>query len=66
MTDIEALTRKRLDTEAAVILPPQDGISVLQSIREPVTTTILDPWYNKGVGGVREDYHHRTTTVVAG
>jgi len=57
MTEIETLIKKQLDTKGVVILPPQDVMSALQSMREPVTTTILDPWYNKGVGGVREDYH---------
>jgi len=37
------------------ILSPQD---VLLTIRDSpqVTTTILDPWYNKGIGGVRDGY----------
>jgi hypothetical protein len=38
------------------ILPPQDVFATLSSITEPVTTTILDPWYNKGFGGTRPDY----------
>ena len=40
-----------------VILPPQDVMDTLAAISQPVTTTILDPWYNKGVGGVRQDYY---------
>ena len=31
-------------------------METIASVKEPVTTTILDPWYNRGVGGVREDY----------
>ena len=38
------------------ILEAQDVIDTLSSIRQSVTTTILDPWYNKGFGGVRDDY----------
>lgn len=43
--------------DAITILPPQDVMDTLKAIRQPVTTTILDPWYNKGVGGVRLDYY---------
>jgi len=39
------------------ILPPQDVFATLAGIRESVTTTILDPWYNKGFGGTRPDYY---------
>lgn len=39
------------------IRPPQDVMDTLRSIKQPVTTAILDPWYNKGVGGVRPDYY---------
>lgn len=47
------------------ILPPQDVLDTLASIQETVTTTILDPWYNKGVGGVREGYREWLNQVVA-
>lgn len=40
-----------------LVLPPNDVMNTLSKIDEPVTTTILDPWYNKGVGGIRPDYH---------
>lgn len=38
------------------LLPPQEALNSIQQISEPITTTILDPWYNKGVGGTRSDY----------
>lgn len=49
-----ALTR-----EGVVILPPMDvylsaRLLVLLGIK--AQTTIFDPWYNKGVGGERDDY----------
>jgi len=43
--------------DGIIILPPQDVMDTLRMIRRPVTTTILDPWYNKGAGGVRSDYY---------
>jgi len=40
-----------------LLLSPADAMVTLASINERVTTTILDPWYNKGVGGVVDGYH---------
>ena len=37
------------------ILPAQDVFKTLREVPQ-VTTTILDPWYNRGVGGEREGY----------
>jgi len=47
-----------------VILPPQDVLMTLQQVKSPVKTTILDPWYNKGVGGVRPDYYEWLSSVL--
>jgi len=46
------------------ILPPQDVLETLSSIDREVTTTILDPWYNKGIGGTRDDYDQWLKKVV--
>lgn len=35
----------------------QDVFKTLKNIHSEVTATILDPWYNRGVGGVRSDYN---------
>lgn len=53
-----------LQDEGTVILPPQDVLVTLNSLPFPVTTTILDPWYNKGIGGVRDDYYDWLFTVL--
>ena len=62
-------TIEPIATEATIgrvtLLTPQDVLDTLASIREPVVTTILDPWYNKGVGGIRHDYREWLNTVVA-
>jgi hypothetical protein len=47
-----------------VVLPARDVFDTIRGVEEPVTTTILDPWYNKGVGGIREDYEEWLTAVV--
>jgi len=39
-----------------VILPPKDVMDILDVINFHITTTILDPWYNRGIGGEKEDY----------
>jgi len=53
-----------MNSQSIVILPAQDVLETIRSIKEPVTTTILDPWYNKGVGGVRGDYYQWLFTVL--
>lgn len=35
---------------------PQDVEDTLTSLTAPVTVVMLDPWYNKGIGGERPDY----------
>ncbi|MBM3237632.1 site-specific DNA-methyltransferase [Candidatus Poribacteria bacterium] len=55
---------KTLQPSDIVILPPQDVMQTLQGVGQLVTTTILDPWYNKGVGGVRPDYYEWLFSVV--
>ena len=35
---------------------PQDVLETLAAVRTPVTVIMLDPWYNKGIGGTRADY----------
>ena len=48
-----------ISRDGVVVLPPMDVHDTLRLTRllsAPVVTTVLDPWYNKGVGGVRDDY----------
>ncbi len=47
------------------LYPPADVLTTLRAQSEPVAVTMLDPWYNRGVGGEREDYHDWLATVVA-
>lgn len=49
----------RLGRDGAVILPPMDievSSRLLLSLGFHAQCCVLDPWYNKGVGGVRDDY----------
>ena len=52
------------DYDTIQVLSPRDVFKTLSIIEEDVTTTILDPWYNKGVGGVREDYQDWLNSVI--
>ena len=45
-------------------LPPADVLETLNHAPASVTTTILDPWYNKGAGGYRDDYHNWLESVI--
>jgi len=49
----------KLDKDGVVILPEmdvKDSMKFMFSLGYRPTTTILDPWYNRGIGGVRNDY----------
>ena len=47
---------KLINENDIVILSPRDVMETLDLIDFHVTTTMLDPWYNRGIGGVSEDY----------
>lgn len=53
------LINTSLEDNNVAILPPMDvydSINLLKKLGYRASVTMLDPWYNKGVGGVREDY----------
>lgn len=63
MTALALETQTTLQTElersGVVILPPMDAKQSTRLLREfgiKPQATILDPWYNRGTGGVRDDY----------
>jgi len=48
-----------LIADGIAILPPAEAKQTLEKLASlgiQVQTTILDPWYNKGIGGTRNDY----------
>lgn len=56
---LKNLIAAQLEENSIVILPPMDvftSFRLLSNINTKVDVTMLDPWYNKGIGGVREDY----------
>lgn len=48
-----------LEQDGVVILPPQDvkqTLSLVSLLGYQFNTVMLDPWYNKGFGGIQDDY----------
>lgn len=48
-----------LERDGVVILPPQDvkqTLALVQQLDYHFDTAMLDPWYNKGFGGMQDDY----------
>jgi len=58
------MKKQRKLSNQILILPPQDVVKAISQLSKPVTATILDPWYNKGVGGVQENYIEWLSEVV--
>ena len=58
---------KSLEDHGVAILPPQDVTHTLQlmkSLNYNFDTVMLDPWYNKGVGGLQDNYLSFFTQVI--
>jgi site-specific DNA-methyltransferase (adenine-specific) len=47
-----------------ILLPPCDALQTIRLVKDHVQVTMLDPWYNKGVGGKRDDYIPWLVTVI--
>ncbi len=57
--DLSLSIDTELKNNGVVILPPMDisdSFRLLSNYTSRVDVCMLDPWYNKGVGGVRDDY----------
>lgn len=55
--------RTRAGDTSVRVLAPADVMATL-SMTERVGAVILDPWYNKGTGGCRTDYHDWLSSVI--
>jgi hypothetical protein len=64
---VESSTRLLTATEKSLVTlyKPQDVIDTLKNVHVNVNVIMLDPWYNKGIGGVRHDYDEWLASVVA-
>ena len=58
-TGTKAFIDNLLDKDGIVVLPPmeaKDSMRLITQLGYNPQMTMLDPWYNRGTGGVREDY----------
>jgi site-specific DNA-methyltransferase (adenine-specific) len=63
-----ALLRSNLEATSVTILPPQDIVETLEMLEGQgihAQALMLDPWYNKGIGGVRGDYQEFIVDLLA-
>lgn len=59
--------KNRLDTEGLVLLEPLDvrvSLLLMKHLGVVFDVVMLDPWYNKGVGGVQEGYKDTFLKVI--
>jgi site-specific DNA-methyltransferase (adenine-specific) len=65
--EIKQAVALSIQADGLAILPPLEAKSSFHLLTElglKPKTTILDPWYNKGVGGTREDYKEYITDLL--
>lgn len=58
-SDLKTAISEALEHDGVAILPPQDVKRTLALVRRldyHFDTAMLDPWYNKGFGGMQDDY----------
>jgi site-specific DNA-methyltransferase (adenine-specific) len=57
--DLRQVIEQRLDKDGVVIFPEieaKESMQVISLLGLRPAATIIDPWYNRGIGGVRQDY----------
>src|SRR5437016_6225980 len=58
-----------LMTDGIAILPPfdvEESLTLMNDLHLYPTVTMLDPWYNKGFGGIRDDYTEYVSRLLDG
>ena len=67
LEEIRGKIETGLERDDVIILPPMDvhvSAQLLVLLGVNAQTTILDPWYNKGVGGERDDYPQYIVSIL--
>jgi hypothetical protein len=65
---ISSLLQESIADSGIAILPPMDvvdSLRLMDRLGVKGAATLVDPWYNKGVGGVRDDYDDFINTILA-
>ena len=68
LADIKDAIDEAIDRDGVALLPPQDvkqTISLARLLNYHFDTVMLDPWYNKGFGGMQENYQSFFLDVIA-
>jgi len=66
--NINILINNSLEHNNVAILPPMDvynSVNLLKKLGYKASLTMIDPWYNKGIGGVRKDYVEYIVGILA-
>jgi site-specific DNA-methyltransferase (adenine-specific) len=69
LQEAERAIQSSLSESGLIILPPMDAqrsLRLMAMLGLRAQTTMLDPWYNKGVGGVRNDYQEHILDLLNG
>jgi site-specific DNA-methyltransferase (adenine-specific) len=64
---LRQLLDQRLEKYGVLILPEMEAkisMQLISSLGYRPITTILDPWYNRGIGGMRDDYVNYILEIV--
>jgi hypothetical protein len=59
LVELKRVIDESLTNYGIAILPPQDvtkTLSLMKLLEYQFDVTMLDPWYNKGVGGIQDNY----------
>lgn len=56
---------KAINENDIVLLSPRDAFKTFEKVKFNVNVSMLDPWYNRGVGGIQEDYFPWMNTLLA-
>lgn len=67
LQEVRRAVQSSLSENGVIILPPMDAqksLRLMALLGLRAQTTMLDPWYNKGVGGVRNDYQEHILNLL--
>ncbi len=68
LQEAQDIIKASLNKSGVAILPPlgvHQSLRLMSLLDFHFQTTMLDPWYNKGVGGVREDYQEYILDILS-
>ncbi|SOC26746.1 DNA methyltransferase [Thalassospira xiamenensis] len=67
ISELRQMIQVELNKSGIAILPPMEvasTTSLMEALEMPIDTSMLDPWYNKGFGGIQADYHDYFLSII--